>query len=115
MPSRSARVAVAVLMCVLIGAERRGRLAGETAIARPNVVEQRWTKAGLMMRDGLAADARHAYIIQTPRTERGVAFQRRPVAGGPSVDTAGPAAAPSGFLRLSSARRVQPSTIASRT
>ena len=60
----------------------------------------KWTKAGLMMRDGLSADARHAFVIQTPRTERGVAFQRRPVAGGSSVHTAGPATAPSGFLRL---------------
>ncbi len=60
----------------------------------------KWTKAGLMMRDGLSAHARHAFIIQTPRTERGVAFQRRPVTGGSSVHTAGPATAPPGFLRL---------------
>jgi regulation of enolase protein 1 (concanavalin A-like superfamily) len=60
----------------------------------------RWTKAGLMMRDGLSAHARHAFIIQTPRTERGVAFQRRPVTGGSSVHTAGPATAPEGFMRL---------------
>ena len=60
----------------------------------------KWTKAGLMMRDGLAADARHAFVIQTPRTERGVAFQRRPVTGGSSVHTAGPATAPPGFLRI---------------
>ena len=60
----------------------------------------RWTKAGLMMRDGLSADARHAFIIQTPRTEKGVAFQRRPEAGGSSIHTAGPATAPPGFLRL---------------
>lgn len=60
----------------------------------------KWTKAGLMMRAGLSADARHAFVIQTPRTERGVAFQRRPVTGGSSVHTAGPATAPPGFLRL---------------
>jgi len=60
----------------------------------------KWTKAGLMMRDGLSADARHAFVIQTPRTERGVAFQRRPVTAGSSVHTAGPATAPPGFLRL---------------
>jgi len=60
----------------------------------------KWTKAGLMMRDGLSADARHAFVIQTPRTERGVVFQRRPVTGGSSVHTAGPATAPPGFLRL---------------
>jgi hypothetical protein len=60
----------------------------------------RWTKVGLMMRDGLSPDARHAFILQTPTTEEGVAFQRRPVAGGESVHTPGPANAPEGFLRL---------------
>jgi hypothetical protein len=60
----------------------------------------KWTKGGLMMRDGLSAHARHAFVIQTPRTERGVAFQRRPVTGGSSLHTAGPATAPPGFLRL---------------
>ena len=60
----------------------------------------KWTKAGLMMRDGLSAHARHAFIIQTRRSEPGVAFQRRPVTGGGSVHTAGPATSPPGFLRL---------------
>ncbi len=60
----------------------------------------RWTKAGLMMRDGLAADARHAFVLQTPGTEKGVAFQRRPLTTGFTLHTAGPAAAPPGFLRL---------------
>jgi regulation of enolase protein 1 (concanavalin A-like superfamily) len=60
----------------------------------------RWTKAGLMIRDGLGADARHASLFATPRVERGVAFQRRPIAGGTSVHTAGPATAPPVWLRL---------------
>ena len=60
----------------------------------------RWTKAGLMIRDGVAADARHAFLVATPRTERGVAFQRRPMTGGTSVHTAGPAMAPPVWLRL---------------
>ena len=59
-----------------------------------------WTKAGLMMRDGLGAGARHASLFQTPGTTKGVAFQRRATAGGASVNTAGPAAAPPGYLRL---------------
>jgi regulation of enolase protein 1 (concanavalin A-like superfamily) len=59
-----------------------------------------WSKAGLMMRESLAADARHAFVIQTPGTTKGVAFQRRPTTGGTSVHTAGPAAAPPGWLRL---------------
>ena len=69
---------------------------------RAAVVEDidRWTKAGLMMRDGVAANARHAFVIQTPRADRGVAFQRRPTTGGASLHTAGPANAPPGFLRL---------------
>src|SRR5688572_11285559 len=60
----------------------------------------RWTKAGLMMRDGLAANARYAFLLATPRTERGVAFQRRPTTGGASVHTSGPALAPPVWLRL---------------
>ena len=60
----------------------------------------RWTKAGLMIRDGLAANARHAFLFATPRAERGVAFQRRPVTGGTSVHTSGPATAPPVWLRL---------------
>jgi regulation of enolase protein 1 (concanavalin A-like superfamily) len=70
--------------------------------ARVPVVEDvdRWTKAGLMMRDGLSAQSRHAFAIQTPRTERGVVFQRRAMTGGTTVNTAGPKTAPPGFLRL---------------
>ena len=60
----------------------------------------RWTKAGLMIRDGLAANARHAFLFATPRTERGVAFQRRRLTGGTSVNTYGPATAPPVWLRL---------------
>jgi hypothetical protein len=70
--------------------------------ARAAVVKDidRWTKAGLMMRDGLATNARHAFLLQTPRAQQGVAFQRRPVTGSTSVHTAGPANAPPGFLRV---------------
>jgi regulation of enolase protein 1 (concanavalin A-like superfamily) len=69
--------------------------------ARANVENvNRWTKAGLMMRDGLSPDARHAFIIQTPTTEKGVAFQGRPDAGGSSIHIPGPANGPDGFLRL---------------
>ena len=61
-----------------------------------------WTKAGLMVRDGLAANARHAFVLATPTATRGVAFQRRPSTGGITVHTAGPAVAPPrwiGFVR----------------
>jgi regulation of enolase protein 1 (concanavalin A-like superfamily) len=51
----------------------------------------RWTKAGLMLREGTAAGARHASVFVTPTTEKGVAFQRRRTVNGLSEHTAGPA------------------------
>lgn len=50
-----------------------------------------WTKAGLMVREGLAAGARHASLFVTPTTAKGMAFQRRLAVNGLSVHTAGPA------------------------
>ncbi len=47
-----------------------------------------WAKAGVMIRENLAPDSRHASLFVTPG--RGVSFQRRAVAGGVSVLTAGP-------------------------
>ena len=60
----------------------------------------RWTKAGLMIREGFAAGARHASILATPTTEKPVSFQRRPNTGGATVHTAGPATTPPVWLRL---------------
>ncbi|HVL69301.1 MAG TPA: SBBP repeat-containing protein [Vicinamibacterales bacterium] len=65
----------------------------------------RWTKVGLMIRDwngtGAApAGARHASLFVTPTTERGTAFQRRPVQDGTSVHTAGPVTTAPLWLRL---------------
>ena len=57
-----------------------------------------WTKAGLMIRDGIALDARHASIFAT--SANGVAFQRRSDAGGLSVHTSGPPDVPPVWLRL---------------
>ena len=59
-----------------------------------------WTKAGLMVRDGLGAGARHASLFVTPSTRNGIAFQRRPAAGGPSVHTPGPAVTAPAWIRL---------------
>ena len=59
-----------------------------------------WTKAGVMMRDGLTAGAAHASMFVTPTTVKGTAFQRRPTAGGTSVSNAGPVAAPPIWVRL---------------
>ena len=59
-----------------------------------------WTKAGLMIREGLAAGARHASLFATPGTTRPVSFQRRASANGTTVSTAGPIHAPPLWLRL---------------
>jgi hypothetical protein len=60
----------------------------------------RWTKAGLMVREALDAGARHAAILATPTSEKPVSFQRRPVAGGTSVHTSGPSTTQAIWLRL---------------
>ena len=60
----------------------------------------RWTKAGLMIRESLSPGSRHVSLLATPRTERGIAFQRRRQTHGISAHTAGPAAAPPGWLAL---------------
>jgi regulation of enolase protein 1 (concanavalin A-like superfamily) len=59
-----------------------------------------WTKAGVMIREGTGAGARHASLFITPTSVKGVAFQRRPTAGGASVHTAGPSFAAPGWVRL---------------
>jgi hypothetical protein len=60
----------------------------------------RWVKAGVMIREDLSPGSRHASLFATPTTERGIAFQRRSTANGISTHTAGPIAAPPGWLRL---------------
>jgi regulation of enolase protein 1 (concanavalin A-like superfamily) len=59
-----------------------------------------WTKAGLMVREGLTAGARHASLFVTPTTQKGFAFQRRLAANGLSVSTAGPAMTAPVIVRL---------------
>jgi hypothetical protein len=48
-----------------------------------------WTKAGVMMRETLAANARHALMLVS--ANKGLAYQRRPTTGGMSASTAGAA------------------------
>src|SRR5690606_27761047 len=48
-----------------------------------------WAKAGLMMRDTLAPDSAHAFVLVTPGSN-GLAFQRRLTAGDVSLHTPGP-------------------------
>jgi hypothetical protein len=57
-----------------------------------------WTKAGLMLRTTMAADAVHASLFVSPG--KGIAFQRRVSAGGTSVHTAGPMLTAPVWLRL---------------
>lgn len=57
-----------------------------------------WAKAGVMIRESLDPGARHAMVVVTP--SNGVRFQRRPVAGGASADTAGPAVTAPYWVRL---------------
>lgn len=47
----------------------------------------RWAKAGVMIRESLTAQSRHAMMVTTPG--KGHAFQRRPETGGYSVHTSG--------------------------
>ena len=72
------------------------------AVARVQNVESvhQWTKAGLMIRETLAAGSRHASVFATPSAVKGLAFQRRRAPNGPSVHTSGPLIAPSIDLRL---------------
>jgi hypothetical protein len=59
-----------------------------------------WTKAGVMIRDGLGSSHRHAFLFATPTAVNGVAFQRREIAGGSTEHMAGPATGPPVWLML---------------
>jgi hypothetical protein len=60
----------------------------------------RWTKAGLMLRAHRGASAAHVFALVTPRTEKGVAFQRRPSEGALSLHTDGPAITAPAWVRF---------------
>jgi regulation of enolase protein 1 (concanavalin A-like superfamily) len=77
------------------------RMAGDgTVIARVAALQHvhRWTKAGLMIRESLAATAPHASVFVT--SGMGYAFQWRPEPGGSSQHTGGPAGVAPGWLAL---------------
>ena len=57
-----------------------------------------WAKAGVMLRDGQGATARHAMVVVTP--QKGVSFQRRTTAGGASAHTSGSMAKAPRWVRL---------------
>ena len=58
-----------------------------------------WVKGGVMIRESLAADAPHAFMLVSPG--KGLAFQRRLVAGGLSTHTSGGAGAAPAWVKLS--------------
>jgi regulation of enolase protein 1 (concanavalin A-like superfamily) len=57
-----------------------------------------WTKAGVMMRESLAPNARHALMLVSPG--KGLAFQRRVSTGGISTSTSGFAGTAPAYVRL---------------
>jgi hypothetical protein len=57
-----------------------------------------WAKAGVMIRETLAAGSRHASMFVTPA--KGTAFQRRVATGGVSTTTAGVLVAPPRWVKL---------------
>jgi regulation of enolase protein 1 (concanavalin A-like superfamily) len=57
-----------------------------------------WTKAGVMIRERLTADAAQAFMLVSPG--RGIAFQRRIAPGGLSTSTAGAFVAAPAWLKL---------------
>ncbi len=58
-----------------------------TIVARVNSITNTnaWAKAGVMIRESLDANARHAMVVVTPSS--GVSFQYRTTVGGTSLDT----------------------------
>jgi hypothetical protein len=72
-----------------------------TIVARVSSIPQgihSWVKAGVMIRASLAADAPHAFMLAS--AGKGMAFQRRPLAGGESVNTAGTFSAAPRWVKL---------------
>jgi len=57
-----------------------------------------WAKSGVMIREALTADSRHALMAAS--VGKGYAFQRRLETGGLSVHTSGGAGTPPGWVRL---------------
>ncbi|MEO6237629.1 MAG: Ig-like domain-containing protein, partial [Vicinamibacterales bacterium] len=57
-----------------------------------------WVKAGVMIRQTLAAGSPHAFMLVSPA--KGTAFQRRSASGGTSASTSGPMAAAPRWLKL---------------
>lgn len=77
------------------------RISGDVDIvARVSSVEyvHAWTKAGVMIRETLAADAPHGFMLVSPG--KGLAFQRRLAAGGLSTNTSGGSGTAPAWVKL---------------
>jgi regulation of enolase protein 1 (concanavalin A-like superfamily) len=66
-------------------------------VSVPQVADP-WVKAGVMIRASLDADSQHAFMLAS--AARGMAFQRRPAAGGESTHTAGSASTAPRWVKL---------------
>jgi predicted amidohydrolase/regulation of enolase protein 1 (concanavalin A-like superfamily) len=58
-----------------------------------------WVKGGVMVRDRLTPDSAHALMLVSPGV-KGLAFQRRTMAGGASASTSGGAGPPPAWVKL---------------
>ena len=59
-----------------------------------------WAKAGVMVRESLADDSRHALMLVTPGGTKGLAFQRRAAPGGISTTTSGGSGTAPNWVKL---------------
>jgi len=57
-----------------------------------------WSKAGVMIRESLAANSKHAFMLVS--AAKGVALQWRPSTGGSTLNATGSASAPPRWVRL---------------
>jgi len=71
-----------------------------TIVAEVNTIQEAatWSKAGVMIRESLAANATHAIMLVS--AAKGVAFQWRPTTGGTSQSIAGSTAAAPHWVKL---------------
>lgn len=83
--------------CRLVGQPISGDVTIIARVAAPTASSD-WAKAGVMLREDRTAGSRHAFMAITAGA--GSAFQRRVVAGGPSIHTAGSRASTARWLRL---------------
>jgi hypothetical protein len=70
-----------------------------------------WTKGGVMVRQSLAADSPHGFMLVSK--SKGTAFQRRTASGGVSTHTAGPTGTSFRFVKIARAATTVTASISS--